>query len=229
VPALSERKRIQGCLLALIMMGVMSVDARNTRKLNVAHRGASAYAPEHTLAAYKLALAQGADFVEPDLAVTKDGQLICLHGTDGLCGVAKLPPVNWKACLRNLLLAISRRSNAHRNWPTTRWRRTVDCGSSATTRRSHTIGLWGSCLRRLQAGAGSHPDDQPVHPQGRPTWNERTSPVIPYGRFLPRRREVGYPVRARWRRAPTRSTTGAASRGCVPHLTADVFNVFTLH
>jgi glycerophosphoryl diester phosphodiesterase len=48
-------------------------------KLNVAHRGASAYAPEHTLAAYRLALEQGADYVEQDLAVTKDGVLICLH------------------------------------------------------------------------------------------------------------------------------------------------------
>jgi glycerophosphoryl diester phosphodiesterase len=49
------------------------------RKLNVAHRGASAYAPEHTLAAYRLAIEQGADFVEQDLAVTSDGVLICLH------------------------------------------------------------------------------------------------------------------------------------------------------
>jgi glycerophosphoryl diester phosphodiesterase len=48
-------------------------------KLLVAHRGASAYAPEHTLAAYQLALDQGADFVEQDLALTKDGVLICLH------------------------------------------------------------------------------------------------------------------------------------------------------
>ena len=49
------------------------------RKILVAHRGASAYAPEHTLAAYRLALEQGADFVEQDLAVTRDGVLICLH------------------------------------------------------------------------------------------------------------------------------------------------------
>lgn len=53
--------------------------AHYPRKTNVAHRGASAYAPEHTLAAYRLALEQGADFVEQDLAVTKDGVLICLH------------------------------------------------------------------------------------------------------------------------------------------------------
>src|SRR5687768_9332493 len=48
-------------------------------KTNVAHRGASGYAPEHTLAAYQLAIEMGADYVEQDLAVTKDGVLICLH------------------------------------------------------------------------------------------------------------------------------------------------------
>jgi len=48
-------------------------------KTSIAHRGASAYAPEHTRAAYELAIAQGADYVEQDLAVTKDGQLVCIH------------------------------------------------------------------------------------------------------------------------------------------------------
>jgi glycerophosphoryl diester phosphodiesterase len=49
------------------------------KKQLVAHRGASAYAPEHTLEAYRLALAQRADFVEQDLAVSKDGVLVCIH------------------------------------------------------------------------------------------------------------------------------------------------------
>jgi len=49
------------------------------KPLLIAHRGASAYAPEHTLAAYRLAVEQGADFVEQDLQMTKDGALICLH------------------------------------------------------------------------------------------------------------------------------------------------------
>src|SRR5918993_4701649 len=49
------------------------------RKILIAHRGASAYAPEHTIEAYTLALAQGAEFVEQDLAVTKDGVLVCIH------------------------------------------------------------------------------------------------------------------------------------------------------
>ncbi|HET9609491.1 MAG TPA: glycerophosphodiester phosphodiesterase [Acidimicrobiales bacterium] len=45
----------------------------------IAHRGASAYAPEHTVAAYDLALAQGADYIEQDLQLTADGVLVALH------------------------------------------------------------------------------------------------------------------------------------------------------
>ncbi|HEY0239860.1 MAG TPA: glycerophosphodiester phosphodiesterase family protein [Friedmanniella sp.] len=48
-------------------------------RLVVAHRGASGYLPEHTLAAYELAIAQGADYVEPDLVMTADGQLVVRH------------------------------------------------------------------------------------------------------------------------------------------------------
>ena len=47
--------------------------------LNIGHRGASAYAPEHTFAAYDLALAQGADYIEIDLQMTADGELVALH------------------------------------------------------------------------------------------------------------------------------------------------------
>jgi len=45
----------------------------------IAHRGASGYRPEHTLAAYELAIALGADYIEPDLVSTKDGVLIARH------------------------------------------------------------------------------------------------------------------------------------------------------
>ena len=76
-----RRMRAHAIVSTLALMVTVSMPAcqSQTRKLNVAHRGASAYAPEHTLAAYTLALQQGADFVEQDLAVTKDGVLICLH------------------------------------------------------------------------------------------------------------------------------------------------------
>src|SRR5688572_7408960 len=65
--------------LGAILLMTMSGSAQYSKKTNVAHRGASAYAPEHTLAAYQLAIEMGADYVEQDLAVTKDGVLICLH------------------------------------------------------------------------------------------------------------------------------------------------------
>jgi glycerophosphoryl diester phosphodiesterase len=45
----------------------------------VAHRGASGYLPEHTLEAYTLAHAQGADYIEPDVILTRDNVLVCLH------------------------------------------------------------------------------------------------------------------------------------------------------
>ena len=45
----------------------------------IAHRGASGYRPEHTLEAYRLAIRQGADFIEPDLVATRDGVLIARH------------------------------------------------------------------------------------------------------------------------------------------------------
>ena len=53
--------------------------AQYTKKTLVAHRGASEDAPEHTLEAYRLAIEQGADYVEQDLQITKDGVLVCLH------------------------------------------------------------------------------------------------------------------------------------------------------
>jgi glycerophosphoryl diester phosphodiesterase len=47
--------------------------------LVIGHRGASGERPEHTLASYKAAIADGADFIEPDLVITKDGILIARH------------------------------------------------------------------------------------------------------------------------------------------------------
>ena len=61
-----------------------------SKPLVVGHRGASGTLPEHTLEAYKLAIEQGADFIEPDLVLTKDGELIARHEPmlDGTTDVA---------------------------------------------------------------------------------------------------------------------------------------------
>lgn len=46
---------------------------------NIAHRGASAYAPEHTIEAYKLGQKMNGDYIEIDLQMTKDGHLVAMH------------------------------------------------------------------------------------------------------------------------------------------------------
>jgi glycerophosphoryl diester phosphodiesterase len=51
----------------------------SAQPLVIAHRGASGTLPEHTLAAYRLAIGQGAHFIEPDLVMTRDGVLVARH------------------------------------------------------------------------------------------------------------------------------------------------------
>ncbi|MFC5727805.1 MULTISPECIES: glycerophosphodiester phosphodiesterase [Nocardioides] len=65
----------------------------HAKPLVIAHRGASGYRPEHTLAAYKLAIQMGADYVEPDLVSTKDGVLVARHENEisGTTDVAEHP------------------------------------------------------------------------------------------------------------------------------------------
>lgn len=61
--------------------------------LVIAHRGASAYRPEHTIGAYTLAIEYGADVIEPDLVATKDGVLVARHENEisGTTDVAEHP------------------------------------------------------------------------------------------------------------------------------------------
>ncbi len=63
------------------------------RPIVIAHRGASGLRPEHTLAAYARAIADGADFIEPDLVPTRDGVLVARHENEisGTTDVARHP------------------------------------------------------------------------------------------------------------------------------------------
>ncbi len=69
------------------------MNANTTRPLIIGHRGASGERPEHTMASYRLAIAQGADYIEPDLVITKDGVLVCRHENEisGTTDVASHP------------------------------------------------------------------------------------------------------------------------------------------
>ena len=65
-------------LLGLLILASTS-QVITAKPLVIAHRGASGYLPEHTLQSVALAYAQGADFIEQDLVVTKDSKIIVLH------------------------------------------------------------------------------------------------------------------------------------------------------
>lgn len=69
-------KRILIAFAIILVIGLIAVAQG---KIVIGHRGAAGYLPEETLAGYALGYALGADYLEPDLVMTKDAQFICLH------------------------------------------------------------------------------------------------------------------------------------------------------
>src|SRR5689334_11983393 len=80
-----------GFVGAVLMTGTSA--GGGSRPFVIAHRGASGYVPEHTLAGYFIAIQQGTDYVEPDLVITKDGALVVRHENEigGTTDVASHP------------------------------------------------------------------------------------------------------------------------------------------
>ncbi|WP_409050327.1 glycerophosphodiester phosphodiesterase [Sphingobium xenophagum] len=74
-------------------MSLIPLSAARADPLIIAHRGASGERPEHTLASYERAIDQGADYIEPDLVLTKDGVLVARHENEigGTTDVAEHP------------------------------------------------------------------------------------------------------------------------------------------
>lgn len=85
-------------LLALLL-ALGALNAAEPRPLIIAHRGASGYLPEHTLAAKALAYGQGADFLEQDVVLSKDGVPVIFHDTyvDATTDVAQRFPGRQRA------------------------------------------------------------------------------------------------------------------------------------
>src|SRR3982751_3052529 len=84
------RRALTAASLALAMPAF----AQPAKKpLVIAHRGASGERPEHTIMAYRLAIEEGADFIEPDCVATKDGHLVVRHENEigGTTDVASHP------------------------------------------------------------------------------------------------------------------------------------------
>ncbi len=81
----------------------------------IAHRGASGYAPEHTIAAYDLALEMGADFIEQDLQMTRDGVLVVLHD-DTLDRTVRGPAADCTGVVRDKSYAQLQRCDVSSWW-----------------------------------------------------------------------------------------------------------------
>lgn len=69
-------------LVFLILPVLLSASALAEMPRFIAHRGASAEAPENTLSSFRLALQQGADGIEGDFRLTSDGEIVCMHDAD---------------------------------------------------------------------------------------------------------------------------------------------------
>jgi glycerophosphoryl diester phosphodiesterase len=82
--SLSRRALIGSSVAAALAASLPASAATKSRAkpLVLAHRGASALRPEHTLAAYAKAIVDSSDFIEPDLVITKDGVLVVRHEND---------------------------------------------------------------------------------------------------------------------------------------------------
>lgn len=79
-------KHLHTLLIATLLLSPLSISESQAMEqplegnvIVIAHRGASGERPEHTLASYSLAIEQGADYIEPDLVLTKDGVLVARH------------------------------------------------------------------------------------------------------------------------------------------------------
>lgn len=91
MPRATFYRWLVGCSLLLPIAAVAAsagsahetkLRSEEPRPLVIAHRGASGYLPEHTLGAYTLAILQGADYIEPDLVMTRDGELVARHDNE---------------------------------------------------------------------------------------------------------------------------------------------------
>lgn len=102
-----------GCFVGAVSAGP-PLSAQSTligARSCVAHGGASAAAPSHTITAYRLALQEGADFIEPDLQMTRDGVLVCTHD------LSLERTTNAEEVFPNHARMVERRGVKSRAWP----------------------------------------------------------------------------------------------------------------
>ncbi|MBW4715650.1 glycerophosphodiester phosphodiesterase [Saccharothrix obliqua] len=143
----------------------------------IGHRGASGYRPEHTLAAYELAARMGADYIEPDLVSTKDGQLVARHENEigGTTDVAAKPEFASRKATKTIdgvavtgwftedfTLAELKTLRATERIPDTRPRNTLYNGRYEIPTLQEVIDLSRRLSRELRRDIGIYPETK--HP-----------------------------------------------------------------
>ena len=173
--------------------------------LIVGHRGASGYRPEHTLEAYKLAIEQGADFIEPDLVATKDGVLIARHEPmmSGTTDVATRPEfasrnttrkvdgvdtTDWFAgdftlaeikTLRAKQAFADRDQSHNGKYEIPTFQEVIDLAKSESARLGRTIGVYPETKHPIfHAAIGLPLEDRLLDMLKAAGWTEKSSPVI---------------------------------------------------
>jgi glycerophosphoryl diester phosphodiesterase len=88
-----DRRLFAASAAAALAAGPSLAKPPPRRPIVIAHRGASGDRPEHTEMGYRLAIAQGADFIEPDLVLSRDGHFLCRHENEigGTTDIAARP------------------------------------------------------------------------------------------------------------------------------------------
>ncbi|HEV2558614.1 MAG TPA: glycerophosphodiester phosphodiesterase [Microvirga sp.] len=175
------------------------------RTLVVGHRGASGYLPEHTIEAYKLAIEQGADFIEPDLVATKDGVLIARHEPmlGGTTNVGEKPEfasrkttrkvdgvdtTDWFASdftLAEIKTLRAKQSMSERDqskngqFAVPTLQEVIDLAKAESARTGRTIGIYPETKHpTFHSALGLPLEDRLLDVLKAAGWTEKTSPVI---------------------------------------------------
>lgn len=173
--------------------------------LVIGHRGASGYLPEHTLEAYKLAIEQGADFIEPDLVSTKDGVLVARHEPmlSGTTDVAARPEFaarktkkkvdgqdveDWFAgdftlaeikTLRAKQAFAERDQSQNGKFAIPTLQEVIDLAKAESIRTGRTIGIYPETKHPTFHFVNGLPlEDRLLETLGKAGWTDKTSPVI---------------------------------------------------
>jgi len=198
--------------LSLLLLGLTAGAAHAQYKtldgqkpLVIAHRGASGTLPEHTLEAYAKAIEMGADVIEPDLVVTKDGVLVVRHEPmlSGTTNIADHPEfadrkttrnldgiatTDWFACdftlaeLRTLRAkqAFAERDQSHNGKyliPT--FQEVIDLAKKESAARGRTIGIYPETKHpTFHHAVGLPLEDRLVETLKVAGWTDKTAPVF---------------------------------------------------